>query len=265
MAPNSLSQHLPRVQNQNLFESTLTFNTVHLNIIDHAGKPWVRGSQIAEALGYGQTNRINDIYTRHADEFTDAMTAVVTLPTEGGPQETRIFSLRGCHLLAMFARMPVAKEFRRWVLDVLETWETTRAHQLILPSAPLTPFFPAPRDLSAASRRRLVSLVDAKLDDVPPRHIWRARMRLWAALNRRYAIAQYRQLPEDRLPDALAFLTSLEIGPRGHIRLTDQQALPSRPMDTALRTASALSALIEQARDVLAAPPAAPAVREVEA
>ena len=90
-------------------------------------------------------------------------------------------------------------------------------------------------------------------------------MRLWAALNRRYAIAQYRQLPEDRLPDALAFLTSLEIGPRGHIRLTDQQALPSRPVDDARRTASALSALIEQARDVLAALPAAPAVREVEA
>lgn len=78
------------------------------------------GSQIATALQYSSVQRIVELYTRHADEFTDAMTAVVTLPTEGGPQETRIFSLRGCHLLAMFARTPVAKAFRRWVLDVLD-------------------------------------------------------------------------------------------------------------------------------------------------
>ncbi|GJC32652.1 hypothetical protein KAM398_26550 [Acinetobacter sp. KAM398] len=32
----------------------------------------------------------------------------------------RIFSLRGCHLIAMFARTDVAKAFRKWVLDVLD-------------------------------------------------------------------------------------------------------------------------------------------------
>lgn len=98
----------------------LCFNDVQFDVIPQNSQPWVRSPQIAEALGYGQANRINDLYARHADEFTDAMTAVITLPTEGGPQETRIFSLRGCHLLAMFARTPVAKSFRRWVLDVLD-------------------------------------------------------------------------------------------------------------------------------------------------
>ena len=34
--------------------------------------------------------------------------------------KTRVFSLRGAHLLAMFARTPVAKEFRKWVLDILD-------------------------------------------------------------------------------------------------------------------------------------------------
>lgn len=38
------------------------------------------------------------------------------------PVKLRIFSLRGCHLLAMFARTPVAKAFRRWVLDVIERY-----------------------------------------------------------------------------------------------------------------------------------------------
>ena len=48
------------------------------------------------------------------------MTQVVELDTAGGRQSTRIFSLRGCHLLGMLARTKAAKEFRHWVLDVLE-------------------------------------------------------------------------------------------------------------------------------------------------
>ena len=101
----------------------LCFNDVQFDIIKQNQAPWVRGIQIGYALGYPNPRQsIAKLYDSHADEFTDAMTAVITLPTEGGPQETRIFSLRGCHLLAMFARTPVAKQFRRWVLDVIEQY-----------------------------------------------------------------------------------------------------------------------------------------------
>ena len=93
----------------------LCFQSVEFDVIQQNQQPWVRGYQIGSALGYTAPDvQISKLYTRHADEFTPAMTAVVTLPTEGGPQETRIFSLRGCHLLAMFARTPVAKAFRKW-------------------------------------------------------------------------------------------------------------------------------------------------------
>lgn len=101
--------------------TALTFNDVQFDVIPQNSQPWVRGIQIGYALHYkNPAQAIAKLYDAHADEFTPAMTAVVTLPTEGGPQETRIFSLRGCHLLAMFARTPVAKQFRRWVLDVLD-------------------------------------------------------------------------------------------------------------------------------------------------
>lgn len=101
----------------------LCFQSVEFDVIQQNQQPWVRGYQIGSALGYTAPDvQISKLYTRHADEFTPAMTAVVTLPTEGGPQETRIFSLRGCHLLAMFARTPVAKAFRKWVLDVIERY-----------------------------------------------------------------------------------------------------------------------------------------------
>jgi prophage antirepressor-like protein len=69
---------------------------------------------------------IRAVYERHADEFTDAMMAVIKLPTAGGEQETRIFSPRGCHALGMFARTKVAKEFRVWVLDVLDHRKVSR-------------------------------------------------------------------------------------------------------------------------------------------
>lgn len=59
------------------------------------------------------------IYDRNADEFTPEMTALIEMQTNGGKQQVRIFSLRGAHLIAMFTRTKVAKEFRKWVLDIL--------------------------------------------------------------------------------------------------------------------------------------------------
>ncbi|WP_308771460.1 hypothetical protein [uncultured Bilophila sp.] len=102
---------------------SLCFNDFTFSPVTRDNQPWIRAIQIGSALGYGQrgsqidstfaAKAIRKLYERHADEFTPAMTAVVTLPTEGGPQETRIFSLRGCHLLAMFARTPILDFFRK--------------------------------------------------------------------------------------------------------------------------------------------------------
>lgn len=101
---------------------SMVFDGTEIELITRDGEVWARGTRIAHALGYRNTRRaIRDIYQRNADEFTDTMTAVVDLPSSGGVQKTRIFSLRGAHLLAMFARTPKAKAFRRWVLDLIDT------------------------------------------------------------------------------------------------------------------------------------------------
>ena len=100
---------------------SLSFRNVNFDITDIHGQPWLRGLQVASALGYkNPAADIVNLYNRNADEFTDSMTQVIELPTAGGKQQVRVFSLRGCHLLGMLARTKVAKEFRRWVLDVLE-------------------------------------------------------------------------------------------------------------------------------------------------
>lgn len=81
---------------------------------------WLTANQIGYALQYADDKAVQRIYSRHIDEFTGRMARVVSLTTPSGRQETRVYSLRGAHLIAMFARTPVAKEFRRWVLDILD-------------------------------------------------------------------------------------------------------------------------------------------------
>lgn len=98
----------------------LSFHETTFEVADWHGQTWLRGPQIAGALGYNREDRLADLYARNAAEFTPDMTEVIDLPTAGGVQPVRIFSLRGAHLLGMLARTARAAEFRRWVLDVLE-------------------------------------------------------------------------------------------------------------------------------------------------
>ena len=52
----------------------------------------------------------------------------VTAESSGVQTEQRLFSLRGCHLIAMFAKTDIAKQFRVWVLDILDA-VASKAHQ----------------------------------------------------------------------------------------------------------------------------------------
>ena len=101
--------------------NVLIFETTEFDVVDIHQIPWLRGAQVALAIGYqNPANAIKDLYSRNEDEFTDEMTQVIDLPTAGGIQPVRIFSPRGCYLLGMLARTEKAKAFRAWVLDVLE-------------------------------------------------------------------------------------------------------------------------------------------------
>jgi len=103
----------------------LSFNNVDLTPVDNGDNQiWVTAKQLAEALGYSDDRAVSRIYNKHSDEFTSSMTEGVESTTstnfKGLLVKTRIFSLRGCHLIAMFARTQVAKDFRVWVLNLIE-------------------------------------------------------------------------------------------------------------------------------------------------
>lgn len=98
----------------------LTFHITSFAYMEMGGHIWLTAAEVGQALEYADDKAVQRIYSRHADEFTTQMTGVVKLTTPSGKQDSRVFSLRGAHLVAMFARTPKAKEFRRWVLDILD-------------------------------------------------------------------------------------------------------------------------------------------------
>ncbi len=103
-----------------MMTTTLNYNHHALEAVHMGGQMWLRGAQICAPLGLASEFVLRRIVDRNIDEFTPDETRLVTLPTAGGPQEVRVFSLRGARLLALLARTPEAKAFRRWVLDLLE-------------------------------------------------------------------------------------------------------------------------------------------------
>jgi len=151
----------------------LQFQNTHFDVIDRNGVPWLRSAQIAEALGYSQANRITDIYNRHADEFTNDMTAVVKLQDlnpqsaeAGQMREVRIFSPRGCYALGMFSRTPVSATFRKWALDVLEG-------KISIGSVPPAPTSPTLSDALTLYRESVQALL--LTHDKPAAHLLACR------------------------------------------------------------------------------------------
>jgi prophage antirepressor-like protein len=123
-----------------LTKSDLNFHGVALTPVAEMPGIWLTANQLGCALEYADDKAVQRIYSRHSDEFTVQMTQVVRVTTPGGAHDCRVFSIRGSHLIAMFARTSVAKEFRRWLLDILDRQSTL--------STPLTSQ-PSERELHA--------------------------------------------------------------------------------------------------------------------
>lgn len=106
-------------------KSDLNFHGTNLVPVQNVNGIWLTSADVAKALGYKSTKSISNLFAQYEEEFSQGMTMVIESVTNGingssRRMKVRVFSLRGSHLIAMFARTPVAKEFRRWVLDILD-------------------------------------------------------------------------------------------------------------------------------------------------
>ncbi len=103
----------------------LKFQSTTFHPVVDGGNIWLTSTELAKALGYSSTKSIANLFNRNQDEFSPAMTMVIDVMTNGinnslRAKKVRVFSIRGAHLVAMFAETPIAKQFRRWALDVLD-------------------------------------------------------------------------------------------------------------------------------------------------
>ena len=206
---------------------SLCFNDFIFSPITRDNQPWFRSSEIATALGYAREDTLSRLYYRNADEFTSEMTQMVEISVDrqfGVEGRARIFSLRGCHLLAMFARTPVAKAFLKWVLDVIEQYGDR------VPVA--EPVTLNDELINASERAELKLIVDAKLSTYPAAVQGKACAEIWAKFNRHFRIAEYKQLPARLMPDAREFLLSVRVRAINAIP-TAESAIPAPALPTA--------------------------------
>ena len=102
----------------------LMFQNQPIRLVEIGGKKWASAADIARALGYSRADSVTRLYDKHKAEFSESMTQIIettdSVVSGNLLVKARVFSLRGAHLIGMFARTRKAQEFRRWVLDVIE-------------------------------------------------------------------------------------------------------------------------------------------------
>lgn len=208
---------------------SLCFNDFIFTPVTYQNSLWIRAAELARALGYKRPDILTKLYTKKADEFTPDMTQVVEIVDNTDsvfPIKARIFSLRGCHLLAMFARTPVAKAFRRWVLDVLDRLaaEERAAHRA--PSITIT------TPSTGAERRELHALVTREWCPRSGMHNYEC----WQKLNAHLGLKSIMDLPRERIGEAMSWVRAQIEGhvspaPSGHAQLpVSKTDLCTRPV-----------------------------------
>ena len=173
--------------------TTLTFQNTNLSVINQNNQTFLTANDLGSALEYANPlQAVLKIYDRNADEFTTEMTALVEMQTAGGIQKVRIFSLRGAHLIAMFARTKIAKEFRKWVLDVLD--KEVRKTTALLPNT-ITP-----------EQQQAIQSAVQQAHHRTGLH-WQE---IYRQLKSAFKVAKYDQIPQSQFGNAMAFITNLQ-------------------------------------------------------
>ncbi|WP_271105869.1 Bro-N domain-containing protein [Pseudomonas tohonis] len=193
--------------------TSLSFHNTQFEVVDRNGAPWLQARQIGAALGYAREDAINKIYERNADEFTTEMTSNVKLTLKGQQREVRIFSLRGAHLLAMFARTKVAKEFRHWVLDVLE-------------GVAEAPHSSRPKQILTHDQQDAVkALVKARAESLPEEFRAKATIKCWSALKTKFGCT-YKEIEPTQFTEAISLIARLPL--EGELLIAEPEKVVGR-------------------------------------
>lgn len=202
----------------------LSFQNTQFDVVDLNNQPWLRSPQIGGALGYKKgSDSVLKLYESNSDEFTESMTALVELETNGGKQQVRIFSLRGCHLLAMFARTEVAKEFRKWVLDILDNQLSGNSEQLPAPRAKKA----LPGGLTLDQQDAINDFIKQRLETVQKDKKAGMAIRIYSALNTKFETKGmkdgYKNIASTHFDNVMQLIARLPLDEKEYLTLTSQE------------------------------------------
>lgn len=119
----------------------------------------------------------------------------------------RIFSLRGSHLIGMFAKTSIAKEFRKWVLDVLE--KEVQQQQI-----------DTRVKINAEQQTMLKEIVERRSEGSVKK-----RAELWSRHNKHFRIPRYNELLAIHFQDSVDYLETLKIKAKGDIHIDENQSI----------------------------------------
>lgn len=184
----------------------LSFNDVTFNpVAQNDGQIWLTSAELAKGLGYADQSSITKIFNRNIDEFTDSMTQVIDISRDGQndrPEKTknlvkkiRIFSLRGCHLLAMFAKTEIAKQFRKWVLDILDKEVGQPVITTTDPQLELS---------TVADRKPLVKAVNMLIEETSA-----IVSNVWRMAHQQFNVESVEELTKAQVKEAVAYVHGL--------------------------------------------------------
>lgn len=197
--------------------SPVAFHGDTIYCISYQNQPYTAMKPIVENMGLNwpsQSVKLNACKARWG-------VAIIAIPSTSGEQNTLCMPVRKLPAyLASINPNKVRPELREKIIryqnecdDVLwNYWTKERAGK----SSALPP----------ADRSDLKALVDAKLSTCPAHLQGKARSELWARFNRHFRIAEYAQLPQEKMAEARDYIITLELRALSAVETRKAPALP---------------------------------------
>lgn len=200
--------------------SPVAFHGDTIYCISYQNQPYTAMKPIVENMGLAwqtQARKLTSCKERWG-------VTIMVIPSTSGEQNTLCMPVRKLPAyLASINPNKVRPELREKIIryqnecdDVLwNYWTKERAGK----SSALPP----------ADRSDLKALVDAKLSTCPAHLQGKARSELWARFNRHFRIAEYAQLPQEKMAEARDYIVELELRALRPVEARKTRALPAAP------------------------------------
>lgn len=173
-----------------------TFQNHPIRTVMVEGQPWFVAKDVSRALGLIWCGR-------SLSQVPAEWSTMCNLHIDGRRRQVKVIAEPAVYKLAFRSNKPEADTFTNWVAsEVLPA--IRKSGQFTAPAAlagPLTP----------AQCRHLHDVLDAKVSTRPKESRRAIYAEAWTRFNRHFRIAKYDQLPQNKLPEALAYLIHLDL------------------------------------------------------